>query len=167
MTRSKIDALVAELGAVLLQREETLAVAESCTGGWAGMAITGLPGSSGWFSAGFVTYSNEAKQRLLGVRAETLRAHGAVSIETAIEMAKGAIRHARTDWSLSVTGIAGPAGGTLTRPVGTVAFAWAARNGWCDADSTRFDGDRQAVRAQSVERALNGLLERLREAPQG
>ena len=167
MNERKISRLVRELGALLLERRETLALAESCTGGWVGQAITGLPGSSGWFDAGFVTYSNNAKKRLLGVSPKTLEAFGAVSTETAVEMAAGALERGQTHWSLAVTGIAGPTGGTETRPVGTVLFAWAGRNGLREAETVRFDGDRRAVRMQSVAHALEGLLIRLRNAPQG
>ena len=161
MTEREISRLVRELGSLLLERGETLALAESCTGGWIGQAITGLPGSSGWFDAGFVTYSNDAKQRLLGVSPQTLRQHGAVSAPTAVEMADGALRRAGTDWSLAVTGIAGPTGGTPARPVGTVLFAWAGRNGLRESETVLFDGDRRAVRMQSVAHALEGLLTRV------
>lgn len=158
MSEREISRLVRELGALLLERGETLALAESCTGGWIGQAITGLPGSSGWFDAGFVTYSNDAKRRLLGVSRRTLRRHGAVSAATAVEMAAGALRRGGTDWSLAVTGIAGPTGGTPTRPVGTVLFAWAGRDGLRESETMRFNGDRRAVRMQSVAHALKGLL---------
>lgn len=167
MTEQEISRLVRELGVLLLDRGETLAVAESCTGGWVGQAITGLPGSSGWFDAGFVTYSNDAKRRLLGVSPQTLEEFGAVSAETAGEMATGALQRGRTDWSLAVTGIAGPGGGTETRPVGTVLFAWAGRNGLREAETMLFCGDRRAVRKQSVAHALEGLLNRLGNAHQG
>ena len=167
MTEQEISRLVRELGALLLDRDETLALAESCTGGWVGQAITGLPGSSGWFDAGFVTYSNDAKMRLLGVRPQTLEEFGAVSAETAVEMAAGALERGQTDWSLAVTGIAGPTGGTAARPVGTVLFAWAGRNGFREAETMRFDGDRSAVRMQSVAHALAGLLKRVSGIPRG
>lgn len=157
----RINGLVKDLAALLHVREETLALAESCTGGWVGKAITELPGSSGWFSCGFVTYSNEAKSRLLGVREETIRSHGAISGETALEMAAGALRHGRTDWSLAVTGIAGPTGGSPDKPVGLVWFAWAGANGVRDSESCVFAGDRRSVRIQSVEHVLQGLLERV------
>ena len=162
MTEQRINALVRDLGASLVERGETLALAESCTGGWVGKAVTELPGSSTWFSAGFVTYSNDAKQRLLGVREETLQAHGAVSRETALEMAQEALTRGETDWSLAVTGIAGPDGGSASRPVGLVWFAWSARNGLLDAESRVFRGNRQAVRMQSVVHAVEGLLARIR-----
>ena len=161
MRKQEISRLVRELGALLLERREKLALAESCTGGWVGKAITGLPGSSGWFAAGFVTYSNDAKERLLGVSPQTLGEFGAVSAETAVEMAAGALERGQTDWSLAVTGIAGPTGGTATRPVGTVVFAWAGRNGLSDSETMRFEGDRRAVRMQSVAHALEGLRKRV------
>lgn len=161
MNGQALDELVRELGALLLKRGETLAVAESCTGGGVSQAITALSGSSGWFDAGFVTYSNGAKERLLGLRADTLRDHGAVSAETAVEMAAGALERARTHWSLALTGIAGPTGGTATRPTGTVVFAWAGRSGLLEAEAMHFDGNRHAVRMKSVEHALEGLLKRI------
>lgn len=161
MTGQEIRRLVRELGALLMERGETLAVAESCTGGGVSQAITALSGSSGWFDVGFVTYSNGAKERLLGVHADTLRDHGAVSAETALEMAAGALERGRTAWSLALTGIAGPTGGTATRPVGTVVFAWAGRSGLLEAETMRFGGDRGAVRRQSVEHSLDGLLKRI------
>ena len=161
MPERRIRGLVSELAELLLGRKETLALAESCTGGWAAMAITELPGSSGWFSAGFVTYSDDAKRRLLGVRGETLAAHGAVSRETAEEMAAGALRKGRTDWSLAVTGIAGPGGGSEAKPVGTVWFAWAGANGLSDSQRRAFPGNRQQVRMLAVEHAFGGLIKRI------
>ena len=162
-TEQRISGLVADLGALLRERGETLAVAESCTGGWLAKAITDLSGSSAWFTAGWVSYSNEAKRRLLGVRPETLAARGAVSLETAAEMAEGALKAGRADWSLSVTGIAGPGGAAKAKPVGTVCFAFAGRDKPPEAEARRFKGDRRAVRAQSVEYALRALLKRLRQ----
>lgn len=164
MNEREISRFVRELGAVLIERGETLALAESCTGGWVGQAITGLPGSSGWFDGGFVTYSNGAKRRLLGVSVDTLHDFGAVSVETALEMADGALHRGQTHWSLAVTGIAGPTGGTPTRPVGTVLFAWAGRNGLREAETRHFDGNRRAVRMQSVAHALAGMLTRVNGA---
>lgn len=166
MTEQEISRLARELGILLLARGETLAAAESCTGGWVGQAITSVPGSSGWFEASFVTYSNTAKERLLGVSPQTLQEHGAVSAETAMEMARGALERGQTDWSLAVTGIAGPGGGTPTRPAGTVLFAWLSRNGLRATEAMRFAGDRHAVRMQSVAHALESLLQRLRKASQ-
>ena len=138
-----------------------LATAESCTGGWVAQALTAIAGSSAWFERGFVTYSNAAKEDMLGVGPATLAVHGAVSEETAREMAAGALAHSRADVSLAITGIAGPSGGSPGKPVGTVCFAWCRRG--ADPRSVRevFSGDREAVRRQAVVRALAGLLELL------
>ena len=137
-----------------------MATAESCTGGLVAGAITDIAGSSEWFERGFVTYSNEAKIELLGVRPETLARFGAVSEATAREMAAGALERSRADIAVAVTGIAGPAGGTQDKPVGLVWLAWAIRNGHVEAVSRRFDGGRAAVRDASVAVALAGLVER-------
>ncbi|MBU3696960.1 nicotinamide-nucleotide amidase [Dechloromonas sp.] len=153
------------LGRVLLARGEWLATAESCTGGWVAQAVTAIAGSSGWFDRGFVTYSNAAKVDMLGVPEVTLERHGAVSEATARAMAQGAIAHSRADWTLAITGIAGPSGGTPEKPVGTVCFAWAQREGGCEAQTCSFAGDRAAVREQSVLHALRGLLARIEAAP--
>ena len=136
-----------------------LATAESCTGGWAAQAMTAIAGSSVWFERGFVTYSNDAKQEMLGVSALTLKSHGAVSEKTAREMALGALLRSKADVSLAVTGVAGPTGGSDAKPVGTVCFAWAMKNGAVRAETRRFSGDRDSVRRQSVVRALEGVLE--------
>jgi len=149
----------------LMARGEMLATAESCTGGWAAQALTALAGSSNWFERGFVTYSNAAKEEMLGVPPETLAHHGAVSEETAREMALGALSHSRAAVALAITGIAGPSGGTLEKPVGMVCFAWAAKGGATRSETRRFAGDREAVRRQSVERALAGVLELLDARP--
>ena len=158
MTEQRTNALAADLGALLLRRKQTLALAESCTGGWVGKALTDLPGSSAWFTAGFVTYSNKAKQRLLGVRAPTLRTYGAVSAETAAEMARGALERAGADWSVAVTGVAGPGGGSAEKPAGLVWFAWAGATGPPRTESRIFSGGRCAVRGEAVAYALDGLL---------
>lgn len=121
-------------------------------------AVTAIAGSSDWFERGFVTYSNESKAEMLGVRRETLEHCGAVSEETALEMALGALAHSRGTLALAVTGIAGPGGGSATKPVGTVCFAWARRGGGARSETRRFAGDREAVRRQSVEHALQGVL---------
>ena len=136
-----------------------LATAESCTGGWAAQAMTAIAGSSVWFERGFVTYSNDAKQEMLGVSAATLKNHGAVSEETAREMALGALARSKASVSLAVTGVAGPTGGSDAKPVGTVCFAWARKGGTVRSETRRFAGDREAVRRQSVVRALEGVLE--------
>jgi len=142
----------------------TLATAESCTGGWVAQAVTSVAGSSAWFERGFVTYSNAAKHELLGVSTKTLKKFGAVSEETAREMARGALARSRARVALAVTGIAGPGGGSAAKPVGTVCFAWAARRSGVRSETRRFRGGREAVRRQSVVRALEGMLELLQGA---
>jgi nicotinamide-nucleotide amidase len=153
-------ALAQRLGRVLAGRRWTAATAESCTGGLIAGAITDVAGSSAWFDRGFVTYSNDAKREMLGVRAETLAAHGAVSEATAREMATGALARSAADISVAVTGIAGPAGGSPGKPVGLVCFAWARRGGPVDALTVHFTGDRAAVRAAALAAALDGLISR-------
>jgi nicotinamide-nucleotide amidase len=156
-----MNALAERVAAALLKKHAMLATAESCTGGWAAQALTAIAGSSNWFERGFVTYSNAAKEEMLGVRAQTLARHGAVSEETAREMALGALAHSRADVALAITGVAGPSGGSAEKPVGTVCFAWAAKGASARAETRRFAGDREAVRRQSVERALHGVVELL------
>lgn len=156
-----LQTLSESVGAQLLSRGEWLVTAESCTGGWVAQSITAIAGSSAWFDRGFVTYSNAAKQEMLGVPVATLSRHGAVSEATARAMAQGAIANSRADWAIAITGIAGPGGGSLDKPVGTVCFAWAQRDGGCEAQTCCFDGDRAAVREQSVIHALRGLLARI------
>lgn len=148
------------VGEALKARGEKLATAESCTGGWASMALTAVAGSSDWFERGYVTYSNAAKREELGVADDTLRRHGAVSEETAREMAAGAQRKSGAQAALGITGIAGPTGGSAAKPVGTVCFAWA-HGGKISSETKRFEGDRESVRRQSVQHALQGLLQRL------
>jgi nicotinamide-nucleotide amidase len=150
-------------GARLKARGLKLVTAESCTGGWVAQAVTAISGSSDWFERGFVTYSNEAKQEMLGVRAETLDRTGAVSEETALEMARGALAASRGQVAVSITGVAGPTGGTATKPVGMVCFGWAVAGGGADATTKHFPGDREQVRRQSVIVALQGVLERIGE----
>lgn len=135
-----------------------LATAESCTGGWIAQAVTTVPGASAWFERGFVVYSNAAKEELLGVRPATLAAHGAVSEETVREMAEGALERSRAQVAVAVSGIAGPTGGTPEKPVGTVCLAWAVRSGPTRVETRRFSGDREAVRRQAVEAALEGIV---------
>lgn len=147
------------LGETLIKQGFRLALAESCTGGWVAQCMTAVPGSSACFDRGFVTYSNEAKQEMLGVGGETLRQHGAVSEETAKEMALGALAYSTADISASITGIAGPDGGSEQKPVGTVCFGWAHRDGRIVTRTHHFSGDREAVRRQSVKTALTGLLQ--------
>lgn len=142
----------------LIAHRLTLATAESCTGGWIAKILTDLAGSSEWFAGGVVSYSNDVKQRLLGVRAQTLIAHGAVSAECAHEMVTGVLERLDTDLAVAVTGIAGPTGGTADKPVGTVWIAWQRRDRAARVELFRFDGDRAAVRRQTVATALAELL---------
>jgi nicotinamide-nucleotide amidase len=152
--------LATRVGERLKATNAMLVTAESCTGGWAAQAVTSVAGSSEWFERGFVTYSDTAKQELLGVRPETLRQHGAVSEETAREMARGALQRSRASVALSITGVAGPTGGTKDKPVGMVCFAWS-RGGEVRSETRHFSGDRQSVRRQSVILALEGVLRTL------
>jgi nicotinamide-nucleotide amidase len=158
---AELIALSAAIGAACRQRRLSLVTAESCTGGWAAQVITHTAGSSGWFERGFVTYSNEAKIEMLGVRPETLQRLGAVSPETAAEMAAGALKNSKALFSLSITGIAGPTGGSPGKPVGTVCFAWCRTGESPKTETVVFAGDREAVRRQAVIHALHGLLLRL------
>lgn len=152
--------LAQRLGAALKARGLKLATAESCTGGWVAMALTAIPGSSEWFERGYVTYSNAAKREDLGVAEETLRRHGAVSEAVAREMAAGALKRARAQVALAITGVAGPTGGTAQKPVGLVCFAWA-HGSKITSETRRFDGDRESVRRQSVLHALERATELL------
>lgn len=156
--------LCAAVGAALLARGWTLTTAESCTGGGIAAAITDIAGSSQWFERGFVTYSNQAKQEMLEVNAETLIASGAVSEPTVREMVSGALAHSPAQIALAVSGIAGPDGGTADKPVGMVCLAWALKDKPPIVCTEQFAGDRQAVRAQTVQRALQGLLDILGES---
>ncbi len=159
---ASLAALSAQLGEALAGLGKRLAVAESCTGGWIAKLITDVPGSSAWFDRGFVTYSNAAKQDMLGVSAQTLRMQGAVSEATVRAMAQGVIAHSLADIAAAVSGIAGPGGGSAQRPVGTVWIAWAQRTNEVQAQCFQFEGDREAVRRQAVREALRGLLRRVR-----
>ena len=158
---TSLAALARRVGSRLKARGLKLATAESCTGGWIAQAITSIAGSSEWFERGFVTYSNDSKREMLGVRAATLARHGAVSEATAREMATGALKRSRAQISVAVTGVAGPGGGTRKKPVGMVCFAWAVKKGDAHSAVRRFRGGRESVRRQSVAAALQGLLQRL------
>ena len=165
--------LAQELGALLLAQHRVLATAESCTAGGVAYAVTLVPGSSAWFDRGVVVYSNEAKQRMLGVPAAYLRDYGAVSEPVARAMALGILQHAGAQVSLAVTGVAGPDGGSAEKPVGTVCFAWALRRDatvppWARTVTRHFPGDRALVRTQAIAEALEGAIAVLRkEAEQG
>jgi nicotinamide-nucleotide amidase len=173
--------LVQQIGDLLQRREEWLACAESCTGGLVCKTLTDVSGSSGWFERGLVTYSNLAKADLLGVPRTVVAIHGAVSEPTVRAMAEGLMRHSPADWGIAVTGIAGPVGGTPAKPVGTVWIAWvhrarrsgpgrargdgsAMRENLVTSQLFQFPGDREQVRQQSVQAALEGLLQRLKDA---
>ena len=154
-----MNALARKVGRRLKASGAKLATAESCTGGWVAQAVTAISGSSAWFERGFVTYSNEAKQEMLGVKRATLKKHGAVSEETAREMAKGALKNSRATIAVAVTGVAGPTGGTPGKPVGMVCFSWATKKA-LRSETRRFRGNRERVRRQSVVHALKGVLGR-------
>ena len=158
MTDDELTDFAAQLGRALQAREWKLTTAESCTGGWVAKVLTDIAGSSAWFERGFVTYSDAAKQDSLGVRTATLKDFGAVSEQTAREMASGALAHSQADVALAITGIAGPGGGSMDKPVGLVWFAWARRSGALRTAQQQFSGDREAVRRQAVVAALQGVL---------
>ena len=160
MIQQDLEILAGQVGSLLQANGQKLATAESCTGGWVAQCLTAIAGSSNWFERGFVTYSNEAKQEMLGIDAQTLLTHGAVSETTAGAMASGALRHSRADWALSITGIAGPSGGSADKPVGMVCFGWAGPDSLTEVETRIFSGNREAVRSQSVAHALGGLLKR-------
>jgi nicotinamide-nucleotide amidase len=153
------DALVQTLGDELRAKGWMLATAESCTGGLIAAACTSHAGSSDWFDAGFVTYSNAAKTTQLGVPASLIEAHGAVSEEVARAMVQGALERSRATVALAVTGIAGPSGTTPGKPVGTVWLAWARVNHTAQAERLQLDGDRAAIREQTVAQALRRAID--------
>ena len=161
MPSDTLTTLVTLVGAKLRAKALMLTTAESCTGGWVAQAVTSIAGSSDWFERGFVTYSDAAKQEMLGVSTRTLAAHGAVSEETAREMAIGALAHSRAQVALAITGIAGPGGGSPEKPLGMVCFAWAVTDGKISVQTRHFKGDRESVRRQSVIAALQGVVELL------
>jgi nicotinamide-nucleotide amidase len=152
-----LNVLSRKVGKALKEKGATLITAESCTGGWVAQAVTSVAGSSDWFERGYVTYSNAAKREALGVGRRTLERHGAVSEQTAREMARGALKRGNGTMAVSVTGIAGPGGGTPGKPVGMVCFAWA-RGRKISSETKRFRGGRTSVRRQSVIHALRGIL---------
>lgn len=150
--------LSSALGLALKKQGWMLSLAESCTGGMAAQYITAVAGSSAWFDASFVTYSNQAKTRMLGVSPETIAQYGAVSEQTALEMAFGALAHSQADLAAAITGIAGPDGGSVDKPVGTVCFAWATNDGIQETITYQFSGNREMVRKESVKTVFEGLL---------
>ncbi len=162
MTEDDVTRLARRLGTLCKKKRIVVTTAESCTGGGVATAMTRISGSAKWFERGFVTYTNIAKKEMLGVDEETLKAHGAVSEEVAIEMARGALKHSYADISVAITGIAGPTGAAPGKPVGTVHFAWGVRDGEVQHRLFRFKGDRVDVRIQSVYVAIQGLIDLLR-----
>ena len=163
MSSDTLTTLATLVGAKLKAQGAMLATAESCTGGWVAQAVTAISGSSEWFERGYVTYSDTAKQEMLGVSPRTLAAHGAVSEQTAREMAVGALAHSRAQVAVAITGIAGPTGGSPEKPVGMVCFAWTAQDRVPDAETRHFHGDRDNVRRQAVIAALQGILKLLED----
>ncbi|WNJ94366.1 nicotinamide-nucleotide amidase [Vibrio ruber] len=151
------EALSRHVGELLLACGDILVTAESCTGGGIATAITEIAGSSAWFDRAFVTYSNGAKQQMLGVRQETLSQWGAVSEQTVLEMASGALSHSQASLAVSVSGIAGPDGGSAEKPVGTVCFGWKANSGWEKVETVHFSGSRTQIRSQAVYHALQTI----------
>ena len=159
-----IRGLAEALVATLSEAGKTVTTAESCTGGWIAKAITDIPGSSSAFAYGIVSYSNDAKESLLGVKNPTLEDNGAVSEIVVTEMAEGALELSGADIAVAVSGVAGPDGGSEEKPVGTVCFAWAVRKGSgvsADTELQFFDGNRNEVRVQTVAHALQGVLDRM------
>lgn len=153
--------LAAQLGEMAQQQQRKLVLAESCTGGLVSQLLTSVSGSSAWFDCGFITYSNPSKISLLNVLPATLESHGAVSEEVVSEMALGALANSQADIAASISGIAGPTGGTADKPVGTVCFAWARKSGPLITVTQQFEGDRQEVRKQAAMYSILGLLEQL------
>jgi nicotinamide-nucleotide amidase len=153
--------LSAQLGMLLKTRHQKIATAESCTGGGIAKQLTEIPGSSLWFDRGFVTYSNESKQQMLLVKPNTLETYGAVSEETALEMLMGALEKSDADCAIAVTGVAGPDGGTVEKPPGTVFIAWGVKNKPLNVSRQNFSGDRWQVREQTIITALKLLVQDL------
>ena len=153
--------LTKTLAQILLSRNWTVALAESCTGGLVCATLTELAGSSEWFERGYITYSNEAKTECLDVPTQLIESHGAVSEEVAQAMAEGARINSGSNVAISITGIAGPTGGSAEKPVGTVCFGWATENQTL-TKTMHFDGDRQTIRQKATEFALAELIALLR-----
>ncbi|CAM2998385.1 nicotinamide-nucleotide amidase [Vibrio diazotrophicus] len=158
---NSVEQLSQLLGELLLKHKQILVTAESCTGGGVANAITEIAGSSAWFDRAFVTYSNEAKQEMIGVEGQTLAEFGAVSEPVVIQMVQGALKNSNATIGVSISGIAGPTGGSEEKPVGTVCFAWADKSEWLKVETQHFTGDRSAVRTQAVIHALETIKEHL------
>lgn len=153
-----VSQAVEDLSNKLKDMSLMIATAESCTGGMLASALNALPGSGDVFERGFVTYSNEAKEEMLGVPAETIRTHGAVSSQTATAMVRGAIKHSRAEIAVAITGIAGPSGGSEDKPVGLVYIAYGAKDGAIQCGQYNFKGERTSIREQTVEAAVKALI---------
>lgn len=164
LSDAALMATAARLGEQCIRRGWMLTTAESCTGGWIAKVLTDVPGSSRWFERGYVTYSNAAKSELLAVAPRTLYEHGAVSAETVRAMASGALKRSHAQLAVAVSGVAGPDGGSESKPVGTVWFAFAGPGEATATEVRRFAGDREAVRRAAVHHALTALLA-IAEAP--
>ena len=158
MTDENLYQLAECVGRALKAKGMMMAAAESCTGGWIAQAVTAVPGSSAWFERGFVVYTYISKREMLGVKPETLETYGAVSLETVREMTAGALERSHAQIAVSVSGTAGPSGGTPQKPVGTVCFGWGVKGGPVHAAAKHFEGDREAVRRQAVVFALEQVL---------
>lgn len=155
---NELTNLATESGQELQRKGFILAVAESCTGGGIAQTITEIAGSSKWFDRGFITYSNQAKEQMLGVNPKTLKQWGAVSAETALEMAQGVLENSDADCAISVTGIAGPDGGSVEKPVGTVFIGWKLKNTDAKVKKYLFKGNRHEIRQQAILSSLKGLI---------
>ena len=155
--------LAKQVGLALTRQGLMLASAESCTGGWLGQIVTSIPGSSTWYQSGFITYTANSKQKMLGISTKTLKEYGEVSEQMARDMAHGVVTKSGAQVSVSITGIAGPGGGTTKKPVGMVCFAWEMKDNHMRSETRHFSGDREAVRQQSVAVAMQGLITLLRD----
>lgn len=161
----KLQQLAKQTGKLLAQQGLMLVSAESCTGGWLGQTITTIPGSSKWYERGFITYSNISKQEMLGIDSDTLEQYGAVSEQTAKEMVAGAISRSHAQVGVSITGIAGPDGGTTAKPVGMICFGWALKDGLARNEIHHLNGDREMIRSQAVAIALQGVIALVQDIP--
>jgi nicotinamide-nucleotide amidase len=160
---AELHQLAEQIAEVLSSKNWMMSVAESCTGGLLSKICTDLAGSSAWFDSGFITYSNSAKQKLIHVKSATLEQYGAVSEQTAAEMAHGARVTSNANISVAITGIAGPTGGTEFKPIGTVCFAWSGHILGVITERVHFNGDRDAIRRQATFHALKGIIKNARD----
>ena len=163
MKTQNLETLAEELGNLLIERRLFFKSAESCTGGWVGQTVTAVAGSSRWYGAGFITYSNTAKNKILEVSKETLKKYGAVSEEVVQEMVAGALQKSGAALGIAISGIAGPGGGTKKRPVGTVCIAWKLHDNILVSSTELFDGDRNQVRYATVEHTFKKAIELIKE----